>query len=131
MGLVVKLALAMALGAGSPGWSEGWSEGYAVRYAPGRMQQVAANRGIPVQPCMVAWTAARESDIGETWLWVEGPTGTRLRCLVVDLPETRDRPALVRRRILVELNFGSGADICGGRWAGKATECPVKVRIDD
>lgn len=128
MGLVVKLALLLSLGAGSVGWSDG----YAVGYAPGKMERVAARRGIEAQPCMVAWTVARDSDVGERWLLVEGArTGVRRRCLVVDLPERRDRPNLVQRGILVELDYQSSRAICGKRWQGKATECPVQVSADD
>lgn len=57
------------------------------------MEHVAERRAIPSQPCMVAWTKARDADIGETWLRIVGPGGAAT-CLVVDLPETRDRSLL-------------------------------------
>lgn len=127
MGLITHAVMALSLGAALVGADVG----YAVRYAPGRMGRTADIRSIARQPCMVAWTAAADRDIGETWLVVEGvKTGRRLRCLVVDLPEPRDRPALIRRGILVELNFES-SDICPKGWRGKATECKVRVKVDD
>jgi hypothetical protein len=119
MGLIVQTALILSLGV-TP------ATGYAVRYSPGVMERVADNRGIPHQPCMVAWTAAQDSDIGERWLTVAGPGGAA-RCLVVDLPHPRDRGALERRGILVELGYHSRW-ICGPGWSGRARDCPVRVR---
>lgn len=118
--LVASAALALALGAG------GWQSGYVVRYAPGVMQAVARHRHIPVQPCMVAWTAAQDRDIGATWLRIVGPAG-RATCLVVDLPQPQDRPGLVRRQVLAELDAESGAVVCGEGWSGRAIDCLVSI----
>lgn len=123
MGLVAHLAVVLSLGAAMVGADVG----YAVRYAPGRMGRTADIRGIARQGCMVAWTHAMDRDIGETWLTVDGPAGRR-RCLVVDLPQPRDRPGLVKRNVIVELDFESGRIVCGARWQGKASECKVLVR---
>ena len=123
-GLITQAVLALSFGAAMVGADTG----YAVRYAEGRMGRTAAIRGIPAQDCMVAWTAATDADIGETWLIVQGPAGRR-RCLVVDLPRPgSDKRNLVRRGIAVELDWESGFVICGAWWQGKAGECMVRVR---
>lgn len=95
------------------------------------MRAVARNRGIAPQPCMVAYTHATDADMGVTWLEVEGVrTGARLRCLVTDLPRPgRDKRNLIRRGVLVELDAESGRVVCGATWSGKASECPVRVRV--
>lgn len=120
MGLATA-ALVLALGAGPD------HTGYAIRYDPGVMERMADVRGIPRQPCMVAYTLARDDDMGRLWLRVKGPVGT-LDCLVVDLPDDskRHRQPLIDRGVIVELGWPSHW-ICGRGWTGKATECPVKV----
>lgn len=107
-----------------------WQEGLAVKYSEGVMERVSRNRGIPPQPCMVAYTYARDEDMGKLWLEVEGlTTGVKRRCLAVDLPKPgRDKANLIRRGIIIELDAHSGETICGAAWHGKATECPVRVR---
>lgn len=94
------------------------------------MEQVARNRGIEPTDCMVAYTYAEADDMGTLWLEVEGlVTGVKRRCLTVDMPRPVDRPNLVRRGILIELDAVSGRDICGPAWRGKASECPVRVQV--
>lgn len=90
------------------------------------MQHVAHNRHITPRACMVAYTHAVDADMGRLWLWVEGPAAIA-RCLAIDLPQDVDKANLVRRGIIVELDFQSGARICGARWRGRAVECPVRV----
>lgn len=94
------------------------------------MENVARNRGIAPQPCMVAYTHATDADMGTRWLEVEGVgSGVRRRCLTVDLPRPgKDKRNLIRRGILVEIDYANSRDICGAAWSGKATECPVRVR---
>lgn len=94
------------------------------------MRTVARNRGIEPVGCMVAYTHARDADMGKLWLDVEGvTTGVKRRCLTVDLPRPgRDKANLVRRGIIIELDAHSGETICGAAWRGKASECPVRVR---
>lgn len=122
MRLAAKALLILALGAGPVVHT-----GYAVRYDPGVMERVAARRHIAPAPCMVAWTYARDADIGETWLRIVGPTGA-LECLVIDLPQKRDRPGLVERDVEVELGYPSRW-ICGKGWTGRARDCPVRVWV--
>jgi|SRR5215470_387297 len=119
MGIIAKAALILALGAAP-------QIGYAVRYSENLMERVAAARGIASQPCMVAYTNARDADVGRLWLQVVGPAGNA-RCLVVDMPRSRDRPGLVKRRVIVELDHTSGARVCGRGWRGRAAECPVRI----
>jgi hypothetical protein len=105
----------------------GWQTGQAVRYAPGVMRKVALHRHITPQGCMVAYTHAKNRDMGRLWLTVEGvKTRIRKRCLVVDLPQTKHKPNLIKRGILVELDWGSSS-ICPPHWSGAARECAVKV----
>lgn len=94
------------------------------------MERVARNRGIEPQPCMVAYTHAKDEDMGVRWLEVEGlATGVTRRCLVIDLPRPgRDKVSLIRRGVLVEIDANSSRAICGAAWRGKASECPVRVR---
>ena len=116
--------LALALGAAPAPWQTG----RAVRYSPGHMQRVAAIRDIGAQPHMAAYTYATDDDMGRLWIEVEGVnTGRRLRFLVVDLPQPRDKANLIKRGILVEMDYESGAMICGKHWQGAARECPVTI----
>lgn len=108
-----------------------WHDGLAVRYSEGVMRTVARNRGIEPQPCMVAYTYARDEDMGRLWLEIEGVrTGVKRRCLAIDLPRPgKDKQNLIRRGILIELDAESSRDICGAAWSGKASACPVRVRV--
>ena len=125
IGLVTSAALILALGAGPPTYRA--QSGFAVMYSKNVMEAVARNRGIAPQACMIAWTAARDVDIGRTWLHIEGPAGT-LDCLTVDLPQDVDRPALEQRGVLVELGYPSRW-ICGKNWSGRARDCRVRVWV--
>ena len=122
------LALALLI---SPAPLPDWQTGLAVRYSEGVMENVARNRGIAPEPCMIAYTHATAADMGVTWLEVKGVrTGVRKRCLTVDMPRPgRDKANLIRRGVLVELDAESGQAVCGASWSGKATECPVRVRV--
>lgn len=118
-GLIAGAALVFGLGC------TGWEDGYAVFYSPGVMEAVAHKRGIAVQPRMLAWTQARDGDIGRTRLRVVGPAGAAT-FLVIDLPQTKDKQALIRRGVLVELGY-MNRWICGASWTGRARDCRVKV----
>lgn len=133
MGLAAKALLILALGAqpamefrAQPARPPDHT-GFAVRYNPGVMERVARNRGIPPQACMVAWTYARAADIGRTWLRIAGPAGA-IECLVVDLPQDRDRPGLIKRGVVVELGYRNRW-ICGAHWSGRARDCKVRVWV--
>lgn len=117
--LAAQAVLVFAMGVGMVGSSTH----YAVRYAPGVFEQVARNRGMAVEACMVASPTA---DLG-TWLLVEGPTGKRLRCKVLDVSQPVDRPRHVALR-RIEVDPLSGAILCGPHWQGRAVECPVQVK---
>lgn len=120
-GLVATAALALALGA-APARAQ---TGYAVYYNPGVMEERARVRNAPPAECYVAYTLAHDDDMARLWLRVAGPAGA-LECLVVDLPHPRDRPALVKRGIVVELGY-ENRWICGHAWSGRARECPVRI----
>lgn len=100
--------------------------GFAAHYRPGLMERVSRNRGLPVVGCMVASPYHR---IG-TWLTVTSAKRNKtLHCRVTDVPHPRDRKAILRRNIIVELDFGSAKILCGitrvaqdPPWA-----CPVGV----
>lgn len=100
--------------------------GYAAHYRPGLMQRVARNRGLEVVPCMVASPHHR---IG-TWLRVTSPKRKKtLSCRVTDVPQPKHRPALIQRKIVVELDFESARILCGIRRVGQEppSACPVIV----
>jgi hypothetical protein len=99
-------------------------------YAPNVMEARAKAHHAPPALCYVAYTLAHDEDMARLWLRVEGPAGT-LECLVVDLPDDSrgHRQPLIDREVWVELDFKSGKRICGLRWKGKATECPVRVYV--
>lgn len=107
----------------------GWEEGWAVRYDAGIMEAVAHKRGIAEQPHMLAWSQATDADIGKTWLYVIGPAGSG-RFLVVDLPRPgKDKQALIRRDIAVELGYANREEICGPHWSGRAIDCRVRIQV--
>lgn len=119
MGLVAHLAFVLSVGASMTGADTR----FAVRYAPGVFERVAANRGMAIERCMVA---SPIHPLG-AWLVVEGPTGARLRCKVLDVSAPQDRAGHIKRRI-IEVDPRSGALLCGAQWRGKASECKVRVR---
>lgn len=96
---------------------------YAVRYAPGVFEMIARNRGMAVERCMVA---SPVHDLG-AWLTIEGRTGVRLKCKVLDVSSPRDRQRHIRNRI-IEVDPKSGALLCGRYWKGAARECQVRVK---
>lgn len=96
---------------------------YAVRYAPGVFEMVARNRGMHIERCMVA---SPVHPLG-AWLLVEGRTGRRLRCRVLDVSAPHDRAGHIKRRI-IEVDPQSGAILCGTQWQGNARECTVRVK---
>ena len=103
-----------------------WEAGYAVYYSEGVMSGVARTRQIAPQPCMVAYTHARDADMGALWLRVAGTAGM-VDCLVSDLPRPgQDKQNLIRRGIVIELNWESRW-LCGPHWTGNARECKVSV----
>lgn len=123
MGLARAALIILALGAGRPPDHVG----YVARYAPGVMEHVARVRHAPPVPCYVAYTLARDEEIGRLWLRIQGPAGT-IRCLVVDLPDDShgDRQPLIERRVWAEIGWRQRW-ICGAGWTGRAQGCPVRI----
>ena len=119
MGLAAHTVLVLSLGAAMTGAETR----YAVRYAPGVFEMVARNRGMTVERCMVA---SPVHPLG-AWVYVQGQTGVRLRCKVLDVSAPQDRPRHIRQR-RIEVDPHSGALLCGRQWEGKASECKVKVQ---
>lgn len=130
MGLA-NAALVLVLGAGllAPSSRPPDHTGYVVRYGAGVTSRVARNRGIAWQPHMAAYTYARDSDMGQLHLHIKGPAG-EATFLVVDLPRSRDKPGLIRRGVVGEVDYQSGRGICGEHWSGRARDCPVKVWVE-
>ena len=123
-GLITKALLIVGVGVGGI-----QQEGYAARYAKGVMGRVADNRGIPRTSCMVALTSAR-AITGQQWVWVWGErTRKGRRCLIVDLPQDRDRKALQDREIVTELDRESARLICGSV-VESPRQCPVVVFLE-
>ena len=109
----VLALLATLVPAVSPPVAAGKSHtGFAAHYRPGLMERVARNRGLKPVECMVASPYHR---LG-TWVTIHSPKQKEtLRCRVTDIPQRRHRPALIRRGIVVELDFKSAKVLCGIR----------------
>lgn len=99
--------------------------GYAVHYRPHLMERVSRNRGLPIVGCMVASPYHR---IG-TWLTVSSAQrGRTLHCRVTDVPHPRDRAQIIRRQIIVELDFESAKILCGIRRVNEAPPSACRVQ---
>lgn len=97
------------------------SEGYAPHYQRNLMQQVARNRNMQPQACMVS---SAQYKIGE-WVWVLGKkTGVLLHCQIVDVSETRHRKGHLERKRLIELSWEVTRQLCP-TIRGSSAECPV------
>ena len=133
-GLVAAAALIFALGAGPPTYTAQTVRapdhvGFVVRYAPNVMERVAFNRNLARRPCMVAYTYARNTDMGRLWLHIAGPAGA-LDCLVIDLPRPgKDKANLIERGVWAEMDYWSGFRVCGAGWTGRARDCPVRIWV--
>lgn len=96
---------------------------WAVRYNPGVMERVSRNRKLPIVSCMLAHPTLA---IG-TWVEIEGiTTGRKERCRVTDTSHPRDKARHIRTK-RIELDYASSRRLCGSRWKGKASECPVRL----
>lgn len=114
-GLVVQAALALALGAGS-------YDGIAAHYAPGVMERVSLNRGMPIVECMIA---SPRHTIGQ-WVIVEGVnTGRRLRCRVTDTSQPQDKTRHLDAG-LFELGWANTMELCGSTRL-RNDECRIRV----
>jgi hypothetical protein len=102
--------------------------GYAPHYAEGLMEQVAHNRDMPVEACMVS-SPVHPLD---TWLYVYGErTGALLHCKTVDVSHPRDKARHIRTRRVVELSYESARVLCDTT-RGRPDECPViVVRLEE
>lgn len=95
----------------------------APHYSPDLMNQVAHNRGMQPQACMIS---SAQYEIG-TWLWIYGKrTDVLLHCQVTDVSHPRDRPRHLRTRRLVELSYEVTVALCGTT-RGSSAECPVTI----
>ncbi len=84
--------------------------GFAAHYRPGLMQLVARKRSLEIVACMVASPHQR---IG-TWMSIHSPKHEKtLDCRVTDVPKARHRSALIKKGIVVELDFESATLLCG------------------
>jgi len=96
--------------------------GVAASYSRGTMEMVSRNRGMHAD-CMVAHTFER---LG-TWVVVRGlRLGRQLTCLVIDVPQPRDRARIIRRGIIVELAYEDNGYICGFQ-NEPPRKCPVQT----
>ncbi len=101
----------------------GSQSGYAARYAPGVMDRVAVNRGMPSVGCMIS---SPLYPIGE-WVYVYGKvTGERLKCRITDTSAPKDKARHIRNRLFVELNYDSAYTICGSV-TNSNKECPILI----
>lgn len=97
-------------------------DGFAAYYSPGVMEMVARNRKLPAQQCMIA--SPLES-IG-TWVTVSSAKGGA-ECFVMDVAAARDRDNILRRGIVVELDWNTARRLCNTRLSPR--ECPVRVQV--
>ena len=111
--LVAGLLLAMLPGVVVPAAVRATGKqhtGFAAHYRPGLMERVARVRGLAVVACMVASPHHR---IG-TWLSIHSPKRKKtLACRVTDIPKAHHRGALIKKGIVVELDFESAKILCG------------------
>lgn len=98
--------------------------GLALWYDRGVMGQVAANRGLPLQSCMIA---SPHHAIGARVVVTGQRTGQSRLCVVYDVPRTIHRPGLIRRGVVAELDFRSAKILCG-EIGGQPRNCRVTVR---
>ena len=96
--------------------------GVAAMYAPGVMERVADNRGLPRSACMVAMA----QPIG-TQVVVYGEAGSA-ECVVMDVPHPRDVRSIAARGIVVELDYRSSWQVCRDPRLGPE-QCPVIVVV--
>jgi hypothetical protein len=121
--IVILVLLALAL-TGTVHSAPRERAGLALWYSPGVMGQVAANRGLPLRPCMIA---SPHHAIGARVLVVGQRTGRSRVCSVYDVPQTIHRSGLIRRGVVAELDNHSARIICGE--AGPdPRNCRVTVR---
>lgn len=104
-------------------WTPPTNIGYAAHYSPGLMERVAQKRGIDPHTCMIAF----DGKIG-THVLVKSEHGTAW-CTTVDVVHPHDRAALRRRRIIVELDFGTAQRLCNITRVRERPprECPVTI----
>lgn len=116
--LLVPLLLAALLPAAAP------SHGFAARYrSEGLMRRAAAVHGVEV-PAGMEVCAATHHPLG-TVLTVRSSRGV-WRCVVGDIPARKDRAAIVRRNIVVELTPRGAMVLCGSV-RERPEDCPVTV----
>jgi hypothetical protein len=121
--LVIALALALTGTAHSaPQLRE--RQGLALWYSKGVMGQVAYNRGLPLQSCMIA---SPHHAIGARVVVTGQRTGRSRVCSVYDVPQTIHRPGLIKRNVVAELDNHSARIICGER-GGQPRNCRVTVK---
>ena len=69
--------------------------------------------------------ATLEATLGEV-IVVEGPSAT-LACVVVDVSHSKDRKAIAKKGIVVELDYTSAAVLCGQPFPFPPRDCPVTL----
>lgn len=120
--LLLASLVAIMLAPGVAGAQARSRRGFAAHYRSGLMEQVARRRGLdaPAGSCLVA---SPFEAIGVR-LAVRSARGSRV-CLVVDVAHPRDRPTIMRRQIVIELDFRTNGQLCPP--AERPERCPVTV----
>lgn len=103
-----------------------WQQGYAAHYDVGVMEQVARNRGMSFEECMVA------TPNGPLGSWVR--VGSLLTndwetCRITDMAAPPDRDRIVANGIVVEISANQIWDLCNLTYVNQSPprECPVLV----
>lgn len=100
--------------------------GNGAHYREGLMIDVAHNRGLSVEDCMVA---ATYEEIG-TWIYIRSDaTGYESWCRVTDIPAAEHRQSIIDKGIVVEFGWEITPEMCGIHEVGQEppSACPVTV----
>ena len=135
IGIVIGLILGWILGALYTGnwipFTHGQEpvviEGYAAHYRPDVMEQVSANRNMPIVDCMIATAYA---DLGDWVIVTSHVTGATLTCRVTDIPQDYDRQSIIERGIVVEFGWANTPMMCNLSHYGQEppSACPVSLQ---
>jgi len=100
--------------------------GFAAHYRPGKMEQVAKNRGLP----RVKHMAASPHHAIGTWVTAEHPTkGIRIKVLIVDCPQPQHWQRIVNKGIVLEFDFKTAQMLYNIKRVNQKAprDCPIVV----
>lgn len=101
--------------------------GYAARYREGLMERAAEIHGVRVPPGRELCASPIER-LGTLLTVTSRASGRVWRCVVVDIAHSRDRAAILRRGIVIELPPAGAMHLCGSV-RQRPSDCPVSVVV--